>query len=67
MKENEMIEIFWDLTRKLKKLWNMTVSVLSVVVGTLGTVATYLEKRQEEMEISIRIETLPMTAILNRK
>ena len=36
-KEFEKLEKYQDLTRELKKLWNMCVHVTSIVIGALGT------------------------------
>ena len=33
IKESKRIDKYLDLTRELKKLWNMKVTVISVVVG----------------------------------
>ena len=35
-KENEKIDKYINLTRELKKLWNMKVMGISIVVGALG-------------------------------
>ena len=43
MKEREKISKFLDLVRKLKKLLNMTVTVIPIIVGTLGTVIKVTE------------------------
>ena len=45
LKENEKMDKYLDLTRELKKLWNMRVKVIPVVVGALGTVLKNLETR----------------------
>ena len=37
-KENEKMDKYLDLARELKKLWNMKVKVIPIVVGALGTV-----------------------------
>ena len=37
MKESEKIDKYFDLARKQKKLWKMNVTVVSIVVGALGT------------------------------
>ena len=47
MKENKKIEELLDFVRELRKLWNK-MTVISVVVGALGTVPKGLEKRQGE-------------------
>ena len=45
IKESEKIDKHLDLAIDLKSLWNMKVTVISVVIGALGKV---LEKRQGE-------------------
>ena len=30
--------MYLDLSRELKKLWNMKVTIVSIVIGALGTV-----------------------------
>ena len=60
MKENEKIGKYLDLARELKKLWNMKVIVIPIVVGALGTVP----KKLENLEIRGRIETIQNTALL---
>ena len=37
IKESEKLDKYLDLARKMKKLWNMKVTVISIVVGALGT------------------------------
>ena len=37
MKERKKINIYLDLARDLKKLWNMKMTVILIVVGALGT------------------------------
>ena len=65
MKENEKIDKYLDLARELKKkLWNMRVKGIPIVVGALGTVPKNLEKRLENREIRGRIETIQTTALL---
>ena len=54
---------YLDLARELKKLWNMRVKVIPIVVGALGAVPINLEKRLEDMEIRGRIETIHTTAL----
>ena len=44
LKENENMDKYLDLARKLKRLWNMRVKVIPIVVGALGTVTKSLEK-----------------------
>ena len=63
LKENEKIDKYLDLARELKKLWNMRMKGIPIVVGALGTVPINLEKRLEDLEIRGRIETIQTTAL----
>ena len=36
LKENEKKDKYLDLARELKKQWNMKVTVIPIVIGTLG-------------------------------
>ena len=38
LKEREKRDKYQDLTRELKKLWNMKVTVIQIVIGAFGTV-----------------------------
>ena len=38
IKENEKRDKFLDLARELKKLWNMRVTVIPIVIDALGTI-----------------------------
>ena len=38
LKESEKRDKYLDLVRSLKKLWNIKVTVIPVVIGTLSTV-----------------------------
>ena len=63
MKESKKIDKYLDFARMLKKLWNMA-TVISVLVGTLGTVPEGLGKRLRKLEIRGRIETIQTMALL---
>ena len=47
-----------NLTRELKTLWNMWVTVISIVIGALGTVLKDLERVLDELQIGGRIKTI---------
>ena len=64
LKENEKMDKYLDLARELKKLWNMKVKVIPIVVGALGTVPKGLEKGLENLEIRGKLETIQTTALL---
>ena len=38
LKESEKKDKYLDLARELKKLWNMKVTIVPIVIGALGTV-----------------------------
>ena len=37
MKESEKKDMFLDLVSELKKLWNMKVTIIRIVIGAFGT------------------------------
>ena len=53
-----------DRTSELKKLWNMKVTVISVMIGALGTDPKCWVKGMEKMEISVKIGTIQTTAFI---
>ena len=62
--ESEKKDKYLDLSRELKKLWNMKVTFILIVFGALGTVTKGLIKGLEELEIRGRVETIQTTALL---
>ena len=38
LKECEKRDKYLDLARELKRLWNMKVTIIPIVIGTLGTI-----------------------------
>ena len=64
LKESEKWNKYLDLSRELKNLWNITVTVKPIVVRTLGTVPKGLIKRLEDLEIRGWVETIQITALL---
>ena len=64
LKESEKKDKYLDLARELKKLWNMKVTIVPIVIGALGTIAKGLLKGQEDFEIGGRVETIQTTALL---
>ena len=49
---------YLDLARELKKLWNMKVTLASIVIGTFGTIIKWLLKDLEDLEVGGRVETI---------
>ena len=50
LKECEKRDKYLDLARELKKLWNMQVTIIPIVIGAFGTVTKGLLKGLEELE-----------------
>ena len=49
LKECEKKEKYLDLARELKKLWNMLVTIILIVIGAFGTVTKGLLKGLEDL------------------
>ena len=61
LKESEKKDKYFDFARELKKLWNMKVTIIPIVIGAFGTVTKGLYK---ELEVGERVETIQTTALL---
>ena len=64
LKECEKKDKYLNLVRELKKLWNMQVTIIPIVIGAFGTVTKWLLKRLEDLEVGGRMETIQTTALL---
>ena len=64
LKECEKKDKYLDLARELKKLWNMKVTIIPIVIGAFGTVTNGLLKGLEDVEVGGREETIQTTALL---
>ena len=64
LKESEKKDKYLDLASELKKLWNMKVEIVPVVIGALGTITKGLLKGLEDLEVGGRVETIQTTALL---
>ena len=64
LKEYEKRDKYLDLARELKKLWNMKVTIIPIVIGAFGTVTKGLLKVLEDLEVGGRVETIQTTALL---
>ena len=63
-KESEKVEKYQDLTREIKKLWNLrSVDVIPVVVGALGSMSRRIGQCLEQIGIDVRIGLLQKTAL----
>ena len=50
IKESEKRGKYWDPARELKKLWNMELIVISIIIGVLGTFSEGSERRLKNLE-----------------
>ena len=55
---------YLDLAREFKKLWNMKVTIIPIVIGAFGTVTKRLLNGLEDSEVSRRVETIQTTTLL---
>ena len=55
---------YLELARELKKLWNMKVTIIPIMIGAFGTVTKGLLKGLEDLEVGGREETIQTTALL---
>ena len=64
LKECEKKDKYLDLARELKKLWNMKVTIILILISAFGTVTRGLIKGMEDLEIRGRVETIQTTTLL---
>ena len=64
LKEWEKKDKYLDIVRELRKLWNMKVTTIPIVIGAFGTVTKGLLKGLEDLEVGGRMETIQTTASL---
>ena len=64
-KDKEKIENYQDLKRKLRRIWKLrTVTVVPVMIGTLGTVSIDIEKWLAEIGDTCRSESSQEACLL---
>ena len=51
LKECEKMDKYLDLARELKKLWNIKLTIIPIVIGTFGTVTKGLLNGLEDLEV----------------
>ena len=64
LKESEKKHKYLDLAREIKKLRNMKVTIVPIVIGAFGTITKGLLKGLEDLEVGGRLETIQTTALL---
>ena len=64
-KELEKIDKYKPLKDEIVQLWKMQrVTVIPIVIGTLGAITTRFEKNVKEVGIEMRVEHVQKTALL---
>ena len=63
LKECEKKDRYLNPARELKKLWNMKVTIVPIVIGAFATIIKGLLKGLEDLEVGGRVETIQMTAL----
>ena len=63
-KEKEKIENYQYLKRELKRIWKLSrVTVVPVIIGTLGTFSKDIEKWSAETGVTCRLESLQIACL----
>ena len=62
--ESEKKDNYLDFARELKKLWNMKVTIIPIVIGAFETVTKGLLRSLENLEVGGRVETIQTTTLL---
>ena len=63
LKECEKKHKYLNLARELKKLWNMKVTIVPIVIVAFGKVTKGLLKGLKDLEVCGRVETIQTTAL----
>ena len=64
LKESEKKDKYLELAGNKKKIWNMKVTIIPIVIGAFNTVSKGLLKGLEGLEFGGRSETIQSTALL---
>ena len=63
LKESEKKDKYLDLARESKKLWNIKVTIIPIVIAAFCTVTKVLLKVLEDLEFGGRVETIQTTTL----
>ena len=63
LKECEKKDKYFNLAREFKKLSNMIMTIVPIVIGAFGTITKRLSKGREDLEVGGRVEIIQMTAL----
>ena len=63
-REKDKIEKYQDLGRELQKIWNVTVKIIPLVVGSLGAIRKQFRNRLKQIGITAGIAQVQKTVLL---
>ena len=64
LKESKKRDKYLDFAGELKKLWNIKITLILIVISVLDTVTKGLVQGLEGLEIRAQVETIQTTALL---
>ena len=64
LNECEKKDKYLELARELKKLWNMQVTIMPIVIGAFWTVTIGLLQGLEDLEVGGRVDTVQTATLL---
>ena len=64
VKEKDRIEKYQDLGRELKKIWNVKVKIIPLVVGSLYAIPKQFGNRLKQIGITVRTAQVQKTVLL---
>ena len=64
LKESEKKNKYFNLAMELKKLWNMKMTIIPIVIGAFGRVSKGLLKGLEDLEVGGRVKKKPNYSII---
>ena len=57
-RQQEKVDKYQDLAREIKRLWKVEATVISIVIGALGTIPRGLEENLRTLRITIKVELI---------
>ena len=63
LKESKKRDTCLDLAKELKKLWNVKVTVILILIGALGAITKGLVQELNDLEIRGRVKIIQTTAL----
>ena len=64
LKESEKKDKYLYLARELKKLWNMKVTIVPIVIGALDIITKWFLKGLEDLKVGGRVETIKWSDLI---